>query len=122
MDSPARAAPAAFTVRPLTLIGVDGVGSGATGPYTLVQYDLDGKLCTYIEIDNPGKAWIPVKARAANYCSFRGMLFKSLVYINVKTAFRLGSKAAAKFVIGDHPRVQKLKELGISDKPIFRTA
>lgn len=83
------------------------------------QYDLDGQLCTYIEIEHPGKAWFPAKMQAANYCSFRGMMFKSTIYFNARTAFRLGGKAKAKFVIGDHPRVQKLKELEISDQPLF---
>ncbi|MFV9616430.1 MAG: acetoacetate decarboxylase family protein [Gammaproteobacteria bacterium] len=79
------------------------------------QYDLDGKLVTYIEIKKPGKANFPVKTRASNYCSFRGMLMKSDVILDNKAGFNLFGKAKARFVIGDHPRLQALKDLEIGD-------
>lgn len=83
------------------------------------QYDKDGKLAVRIEIDRPGKAWLPLRASGANYCQFRGMLMKSLIYFRGKFAFRLGKKASARLTLGDHPRVQPLKKLGISSKPFF---
>jgi hypothetical protein len=79
------------------------------------QYDLDGKLVTYVEIDLPKKARFPVKIKASNYCSFRGMLMRSDIFLNNKAGFNLFSKAKARFVVGDHPRLQSLKQLNIED-------
>ncbi len=79
------------------------------------QYDLDGKLVTYIEIEKPKMTCLPVKMRASNYCSFRGMLMKSDILLNTHFGMRLLSKAKARFVIGDHPRLQAMKDLEIED-------
>lgn len=79
------------------------------------QYDLDGKLVTYVEIEAPKKTCIPVKTRASNYCSFRGMLMKSDILLDTKFGIHLFKKAKARFVIGDHPRLQAMKELEIGD-------
>jgi hypothetical protein len=79
------------------------------------QYDLDGKLVTYIEIEPPKKICIPVKIRASNYCSFRGMLMKSDILLDTKCGINLFGKAKARFVIGDHPRLQALKDLDIGE-------
>jgi Acetoacetate decarboxylase (ADC) len=81
------------------------------------QYDLDGKLVTYVEIVPPKMTCIPVKMRASNYCSFRGMLMKSDILLNTKFGIHLFNKAKARFVIGDHPRLQALKDLEIG-KPL----
>ncbi|WP_224241971.1 acetoacetate decarboxylase family protein [Hyalangium gracile] len=83
------------------------------------QYDKDGQLAVRIEIDRPGKAWLPLRASGANYCQFRGMLMKSFIYFRGKFAFRLGRKASARLTLGDHPRVQPLKKLGASSRPLF---
>jgi hypothetical protein len=83
------------------------------------QYDKDGKLAVRIEIDRPGKAWLPLRASGANYCQFRGMLVKSFIYFRGKFAFRLGKKASARLTLGEHPRVEPLKKLGISPRPFF---
>lgn len=82
------------------------------------QYDLDGQLAFYAEIEHPGKAWFPVRMAAANYCAFRGMLVKSYIYFRGKAAFSLFKKGSARLVIGDHPRVQPLKRLEIGPHPI----
>jgi hypothetical protein len=82
------------------------------------QYDLDGQLCAYVEIEEPGDAKLPMKLSAANYCAFRGMLFKSVIHLDSKAWLGLGSRAMARFVIGDHPRVQCLKTLNHSKKPL----
>ncbi|NMH65021.1 acetoacetate decarboxylase family protein [Shewanella salipaludis] len=79
------------------------------------QYDLNGKLVTYVEIDKPARAWLPLKTRASNYCSFRGMLMKSDILLNAKAGIGLFGGARARFVIGDHPRLQALKALEIGD-------
>ncbi|MBC3765344.1 acetoacetate decarboxylase family protein [Neptunicella marina] len=77
------------------------------------QYDLDGQLVAYVEIDKPAKARLPVKMKASNYCSFRGMLMKSDIFLDNKAGINLFSKARARFVIGEHPRLQTLKQLNI---------
>ena len=79
------------------------------------QYDLDGKLVTFVEIELPKKVWLPVKVKASNYCSFRGMLMRSDIFLDNKAGFNLFSKAKARFIIGDHPRLQALKNLEIED-------
>lgn len=83
------------------------------------QYDKDGQLAMKIEIDRPGKAWLPVNVAAANYCQFRGMLMKSYIYFKGKLAFSLFGSASARLTLGSHPRVQPLKDLDISEKPLF---
>jgi hypothetical protein len=79
------------------------------------QYDLDGKLVAYVEIQPPKRTCLPIKMRASNYCSFRGMLMKSDIFLNTRFGMRLLSKAKARFVIGTHPRLQAMKDLNIGD-------
>jgi hypothetical protein len=83
------------------------------------QYDLDGQLCMRIDMDRPRRAWIPLSMGAPNYCAFRGMLMKSYVYFKGKVGMTFGKKGAARLTIGDHPRVQPLKNLGIGADPVF---
>jgi Acetoacetate decarboxylase (ADC) len=82
------------------------------------QYDLDGMLALRIEIDRPKHAWIPLRMSAVSYAQFRGFLIKS--YMHAKG--RMGVSPfprGARLYIGDHPRVQPLKQLGISPRPLF---
>ena len=81
------------------------------------QYDLDGMLGTKIEIDRPD-AWLPFSAGAVNYCGFRGMLMKSNIYFKGKVGLSLFKRGSARFIIGDHPRVQVLKSLEIEPDPV----
>lgn len=85
------------------------------------QYDLDGQLATRIDIKKPKRIWLkpPMHIGAANFCEFRGMLMKSYIYFQGKMGFSLFKKGAARFTIGDHPRVQPLKTLNIRPEPIF---
>lgn len=87
------------------------------------QYDLDGKLAVKIVIPKPASNWLPLNISAANYCAFRGMLMKSYVYFKTTLGFTLGgkNKTHAQFIVGDHPRVQWLKDLDIAKSP-FMTA
>jgi hypothetical protein len=82
------------------------------------QYDLDGQLCMKIEVAKR-KAWLPLSTGAANYCAFRGMLMKSYIYFKGKIGMSLFKAGAAKLTIGDHPRVQYLKDLEIGPDPVF---
>lgn len=85
------------------------------------QYDLDGELAVKVTIPKPSKNWLPINIGAANYCAFRGMLMKSYVYFKTKLGFSLGSKNKkyAELIVGDHPRVQWLKDLDIADSPMI---
>jgi hypothetical protein len=81
------------------------------------QYDLDGQLAMKIEIDRPKNNWLPMKTTAANYCSFRGMLFKSCIYFSGKMGVSICKKGSATLTLGTHPRVQALKSLDINPNP-----
>ncbi|MEY4582186.1 MAG: hypothetical protein RL701_6889 [Pseudomonadota bacterium] len=82
------------------------------------QYDLDGKLVSYLEIERP-QPWLPVNVGAANYCTFRGLLVKSYIYFQGKAGTRFFGSAKARFVLGDHPRAEVLKSLQIEPQPVF---
>jgi Acetoacetate decarboxylase (ADC) len=82
------------------------------------QYDLDGQLGVYFEVQRPGAAWLPVNTSAVNYCAFRGLLMKSIIYFTGKAAVSLFRKGAARLVIGDLPRVQVLKTIGLEPDPV----
>lgn len=82
------------------------------------QYDLDGQLVTYIEIERPASTPLPLGMSALNYCAFRGMLMKSSVYIQGKAGLRLFGAAKARLVLGDHPLAAPLKSLEIGAKPL----
>jgi Acetoacetate decarboxylase (ADC) len=82
------------------------------------QYDLDGQLGVYIEVKRPRSIWLPVSTSAVNYCEFRGLLMKSTIYFSGKAGFSLFQKGAARLVIGDVPRVQVLKTIGLEPDPI----
>ena len=83
------------------------------------QYDKDGQLVMKIEIDRPGSAWFPVAMSGVNYCQFRGMLMKSYIHFKGKVGFSLFKKGSARLTLGSHPRAQPLKDLGISERPLF---
>lgn len=83
------------------------------------QYDQDGMFAVKIEVQRPKSCWMPVRMHGINYTAFRGMLFKSGVYFHGKLGFHLFKKGSAKLIIGDHPRVQPLKDLDIHPDPIL---
>ncbi len=83
------------------------------------QYDLDGQLAVRIEIDRPRFAGLPVAAASANYCAFRGLLMKSYIYFRGRAGINLPFSRSARLLIGDHPRVAPLKQLGIGERPLL---
>jgi hypothetical protein len=83
------------------------------------QYDQGGMFAIKIEVQRPKSAWMPVSMHGVNYTAFRGMLFKSGVYFHGKLGFQLFKKGSATLTIGDHPRVQALKDLEINPNPIL---
>ncbi len=82
------------------------------------QYDLDGMLAVRIEIDRPRRAWLPVRMSAVSYAQFRGLLFKSYIHVQGRMGVSPFPRRA-RLHIGDHPRVQPLKQLEISPRPLF---
>lgn len=90
-----------------------------TGDKVTSQYDLDGKLCAYVEIDRPATTRLPFKMAASNFCAFRGMMWKSDLFFEGRAGFCVGKRAKGKLIIGDHPRVAKLKELEINPDPLM---
>lgn len=82
------------------------------------RYDLDGKMVMQVEVRRPRKAWLPLRAGAVNWCSFRGMLMKSSIYFQGKLGFSLLKRDAARITLGDHPRADALRALDIGP-PLF---
>jgi hypothetical protein len=83
------------------------------------QYDLDGQLAVRIEVDRPRFAGFPAAASAVNWCTFRGMLFKSYIYFRGRGGMNRPLSRSAHLEIGPHPRVAPLKRLDIADRPLF---
>lgn len=90
-----------------------------TDTHVSSQYEVDGQLGAYVEIERPRATRLPLRVGAVNYCAFRGMLMKSSVYFEGRADVALGKKARARLVLGDAPQVKALKELAIEDDPIF---
>jgi len=84
------------------------------------QYDLDGQLCTRITVQRPQRVRVPLRnVGATNYCQFRGMLMKSRIWFSDRAEVAAGRSAHGRLLVGDHPRMDPLRTLGISDSPVF---
>ncbi|WP_347110381.1 acetoacetate decarboxylase family protein [Paenarthrobacter sp. S56] len=83
------------------------------------QYDKDGQLGCYIEIERPEPLALPLKLAASNYCAFRNMLWKSDIYFEATGDIALGAQAKARLILGDAPGVAPLKKLQVESKPVF---
>lgn len=83
------------------------------------QYDLDGQLAMRIDVERPQGRSLPLRASAANYCTFRGLLWKSYIHFKGRAQVALGRKARADMVLGPHPRMDRLRDLDVSSKPMF---
>lgn len=83
------------------------------------QYDLDGQLVMRIDVERPKSAWLPLSTPGTNYCAFRGMLMASYIYFKGKVGFHFMKPGSARLTIGDHPRIQALKGLEVSQQPLF---
>lgn len=83
------------------------------------QYDLDGRMVSRFDVRRPASAWLPMNMGAANYCVFRGMMMKSLIYFRGKAGFHLFKPGSARLVLGDHPRADVIRALDIDPNPIF---
>ena len=88
------------------------------GPQTVSsQYDLDGELAMRVTIRKPRWTGIPLRMGSTNFCEFRGMLFKSSLYFHGQIGVSVISHKGAELLIGDHPRLAPLKELGAGSRP-----
>lgn len=83
------------------------------------QYEKDGQFAFRIEIERPKKCNFPIKMGTINYSHFRNMLMASYIYFDSKAGVRLGKRAKGSLYIGDHPRIQYMRDLEISSKPFF---
>jgi hypothetical protein len=83
------------------------------------QYDLDGKLAMRITIRRPRWTGLPIRMAAANFCQFRGMLWKSTIYFHGNIGAGVLGGGGADLLIGDSPRTAGLRELDISRRPLF---
>jgi len=83
------------------------------------QYDLDGMLAMRVDVDRPHGWGLPLNLGAVNYCTFRGLLMKSYIYFKGKAHVGLGSRARARIVLGEHPRMDPLRDLDLREKPLF---
>lgn len=83
------------------------------------QYDLDGQMISRFDVLLPKSYWLPLNMGAANYCVFRGMMMKSLIYFRGKVGFHLMRPGSARLVLGDHPRADVIRNLDVDPNPVF---
>ncbi len=84
------------------------------------QYDLDGSLCMRITVTRPRRLTVPLRSvTATNFCQFRGMLMKSSISFSDSAEVAVGPAARAQLLLGDHPRMDPLRELDLSERPLF---
>src|SRR6201996_8378132 len=77
------------------------------------QYDLDGQLVVRVDIPRPKRTALPMTMDGQAYGDFRGLLYKSYIHLTGGTGLTLGGRKA-RLLIGDHPRAEPLKQLGIT--------
>ena len=83
------------------------------------QYDLDGQMVTRFDVRRPRSTPFPISMGAINYCTFRGMIYRSFIYFSAKAGVHFLKRGAARLVLGDHPRNAWLRTLNYSADPLF---
>ena len=83
------------------------------------QYDLEGQMVSRFDVRRPKSYWLPLNAGAINYCVFRGMMMKSVIYFNGKAGIHLLRPGSARLVLGTHPRADVIRALDVNPNPIF---
>jgi Acetoacetate decarboxylase (ADC) len=83
------------------------------------QYDLDGRMVARFDVRRPRSSWLPLNMGATNYCVFRGMMMKSLIYFRGKAGVHLLRSGVARLVLGDHPRSDVIRGLEVNTNPVF---
>jgi hypothetical protein len=82
------------------------------------QYDVDEQMVMRIDVKKPKARWFPLSMNAVNFSFFRGMLIKSYVTFIGKPRFAM-LFPKADLELGDHPRAEPFKTLGISSRPLM---
>lgn len=90
-----------------------------TGTTVSSAYEIDGVQGALVEIDRPPATALPVKIRAVNLCTFRGMLYQSTIYFAGTADVAFGRAARARLEFGPLPQVAGLAGLQIDEKPLF---
>ena len=62
---------------------------------------------------------MPLSMAGVNYCAFRGMLNRSLVYFKASMVPNLPCSGSAKLHIGDQDEMARFRDLSISDRCLF---
>jgi hypothetical protein len=84
------------------------------------QYDLDGQLCMRVTVRRPRGPRLPLRGLgASNYCQFRGMLMRSSISFTDDVEWAVGPLARAELMLGDHPRMDPLRDLDVAESPVF---
>jgi hypothetical protein len=84
------------------------------------RYWLEDEVAVEIEVSRSSRLpAIPISTSATAYAAFRGMLWKSRMYLRARAELNLPFTRSARLRIGDHPRVASLNRLGIGDRPLF---
>ncbi|HEV7661825.1 MAG TPA: acetoacetate decarboxylase family protein [Allosphingosinicella sp.] len=83
------------------------------------QYDLDGQMVTRLDVRKPASAWLPINMGAANYCAFRGMIYRSFIYFRGKAGIQLFRRGGARLILGDSPRADWLRGLNFAQDALF---
>lgn len=83
------------------------------------QYDLDGQMVSRFDVRRPKSYWLPLSSAAVNYCVFRDMMMKSVIYFSGRAGFHLFRPDSARLLLGDHPRADIIRALDIDPKPVF---
>lgn len=83
------------------------------------QYDLDDRMVGRFDVRVPSRYPLPLDMGAANYCQFRGMIMRSFIYFKGNAGVHLMKPGSARFILGDHPRAEKLLTLEHRPDPIF---
>ncbi|HYN45801.1 MAG TPA: acetoacetate decarboxylase family protein [Allosphingosinicella sp.] len=83
------------------------------------QYDLDGTMVTRLDVRRPASTPFPISLGAANYCTFRGMIYRSFIYFRGKMGLQLFRRGGARLVLGDHPRADWLRGLDCAQDALF---
>lgn len=92
------------------VVGDDSVSS---------QYSLDDRLVVRVDIPRPKRCPLPVWVRGTGYGAWRGLLTRSTLRLRGRAGIALGRRKEGCLVIGDHPQADLLRQLDISEHPLF---
>lgn len=90
------------------------------GPDTVsTQYDVDGQLALRLDVPKPGRTPLPMRMNGVGYGQFRGLLTKSRLRFRGRAGLSLRPAQGGRLLLGDHPRMDPIKALGIDPRPLL---